>query len=75
VGAAGGIALIVLNAAAVTAILTTAPAVGLAAGLASLASLTRLTWTTHAVPPLIAHRPGPYRTLVTPTSGYEPGRR
>jgi len=55
--------------------LTTAPAVGLAAGLASLASLTRLTWTTHAVPPLIAHRPGPYRTLVTPTSGYEPGRR
>jgi hypothetical protein len=54
-GAAGGIALIVLDAAALTAVLVAAPGLAWPTAVAGLASFVRMVWTTRAVPQLFAH--------------------
>ena len=54
-GAAGGIALIMLDAAALTAVLVAAPGFAWPTVVAMLASLTRIVWTTRSVPRIVAH--------------------
>jgi hypothetical protein len=54
-GAVGGIALIVLDVAAVTTVLAVAPDFAWPTAVAGLASLTRIVWTTRAVPRIIVH--------------------